>query len=383
MSNGPEAHKTNRLTPAQRLAWLRLIRSENIGPRTFHDLIHHYGSAEEALLNLPSLSRRGGKGTVRICPEGEAESELTAHEAAGARLIGFGEEDYPPHLAHIDGPPPLLSVRGNSETLARPKALAVVGARNASLSGRKLAGQLARELSEEGHVIVSGLARGIDAAAHEAALSGGTVAVFAGGIDRLYPPEHDRLLSAILDQGGAAISEMPFGWKPRGRDFPRRNRLISGLSLGVLVIEAAERSGSLHTARFALEQNREIFAVPGSPLDPRSAGANRLIKQGATLITSAADVLDSLGGRIEPNPPLGSGFFEEEDETLFNGQEGWETGDNTREKILTALGPAPVDLDELIRDTGEPARVIHAILLELELAGRLERHWGNRVSLLY
>jgi DNA processing protein len=383
MSKGPEAHKTQRLSTAQRLAWLRLIRSENVGPRTFHDLLQHFGDAEVALENLPALSRRGGKGTIRICPESEAETELAAHKTAGARLIALGEADYPPHLAHIDGPPPLLSIRGSGETLARPKALAVVGARNASLSGRKLAGQFSRELSEDGYVIVSGLARGIDAAAHEAALSGGTVAVFAGGIDRLYPPEHDRLLTALLENGGAAISEMPFGWKPRGRDFPRRNRLISGLSLGVLVIEAAERSGSLHTARFALEQNREIFAVPGSPLDPRSAGANRLIKQGATLITSTQDVLDSLGGRIEPVPPLGSGLFEGEGESLFTGRDGQEPGERTREKILTALGPAPVELDELIRDTGEPARIVHTILLELELAGRLERHRGNRVSLLY
>ncbi len=282
-----------------------------------------------------------------------------------------------PHLRHIDGPPPLLSVRGSGETLSRPQTLAIVGARNASLSGRKLAATIARELSGNGYVIASGLARGIDAAAHEAALAGGTVAVFAGGIDHLYPPEHGPLLKAILDAGGTAISEMPFGWKPRGRDFPRRNRLISGLSLGVVVIEAAKASGSLHTARFALEQNREIFAVPGSPLDARSEGANRLIQQGAALITCAQDILDALSGRSEPTLPFGSGFSEP------GGKAPEEPSDKIRQRILTALGPTPVEVDDLIRDLGEPPRMVHVILLELELAGRLERHRGQKVSLVY
>ena len=236
------------LNENQRLAWLRLIRSENVGPTTFRELINHFGSAERALEALPGLSRRGGKATLRICPLQEAERELAAHEAAGARLVALGEPNYPPHLRHIHGPPPLLSMKGGSMTAGR-KTIALVGARNASLSGRKLAAQFAQGLGREGFVIISGLARGIDAAAHETASPTGTVAVFAGGIDVLYPPEHDRLLADILDRGGNAVSEMPFDWKPRGRDFPRRNRLISGISLGVVIIEAAQKSGSLHTAR--------------------------------------------------------------------------------------------------------------------------------------
>ncbi len=377
MTAEPRLDTASRLDEAQRLAWLRLIRSENIGPSTFRDLINHFGTAQAALEGLPDLSRRGGKGNLRICSEREAEDELSAHRSAGARLIAMDDPDYPPHLRHIDGPPPLLSVRGSGETLSNPQTLAIVGARNASLSGRKLAATIARELSGNGYVIASGLARGIDAAAHEAALAGGTVAVFAGGIDHLYPPEHGPLLKAILDAGGTAISEMPFGWKPRGRDFPRRNRLISGLSLGVVVIEAAKASGSLHTARFALEQNREIFAVPGSPLDARSEGANRLIQQGAALITCSQDILDALTGRSEPTLPFGSGFSEP------GGMPPEEPSDKIRQRILTALGPTPVEVDDLIRDLGEPPRTVHVILLELELAGRLERHRGQKVSLVY
>ena len=294
MSAGQE-DKTRCLTEEQRLAWLRLIRSENIGPSTFRDLLDHAGSAERALELLPALSRRGGKRSHRLCSEQDAIDELAAHRRFGARLVAQGEADYPPHLQHIDSPPPLLSIKGGPVT-ANPQTAAIVGARNASLSGRKLAAAFARDLGAHGFAIASGLARGIDAAAHEAALATGTLAVFAGGLSVLYPPEHERLLSALLDAGGAAISEMSFGWKPRGRDFPRRNRLISGVSLGVVVIEAAKASGSLHTARFALEQNRDIYAVPGSPLDPRSEGANGLIRQGATLARSARDVLEGTGG---------------------------------------------------------------------------------------
>nr|WP_282449486.1 DNA-processing protein DprA [Roseibium sp. CAU 1639] len=358
---------------------MRLIRSENIGPVTFAELLSHCGTAQKALERLPDLSRRGGGKTYRLCSREAAEEELAAHQRIGARLVALGEEDFPPHLRHIDGPPPLLSVLGG-DVIARDRMLGIVGARNASLSGRKLAGRFAKELGAEGFAIASGLARGIDAAAHEAAVPTGTVAVFAGGIDILYPPEHDRLLGALLQAGGAAISEMPFGWKPRGRDFPRRNRLISGLSLGVVVIEAAKASGSLHTARYALEQNREIFAVPGSPLDPRSEGANGLIRQGATLVTSAADILEGLSGPLEPRlsftethrqPPSPTGPIEPP-----------EPDDKLRTRVLNALGPTPVDLDELIRFADGDARSVHILLLELELAGRLERHRGNKISAL-
>lgn len=369
------------LDETERLAWLRLIRSENIGPATFRDLMRYAGTARRALELLPDLSKRGGKSNNRICPIAEAEAEIEAHARSGARLVALGEADYPPHLRHIDGPPPLLSVKGGT-CLSSARMLAIVGARNASLSGRKLAASFANDLGAAGYAIASGLARGIDGAAHEAALASGTVAVFAGGIDVLYPPEHGRLLAAILDAGGNAISEMPFGWKPRGRDFPRRNRLISGMSLGVIVIEAAKASGSLHTARYALEQNRDIFAVPGSPLDPRSEGANGLIRQGAELVRSSDDVLESLGGRVEPGRPFGSdglSLLEPDSPPVVHAEE---PGDRLRRKVLDALGPAPVDLDELIRFVEDDARSVNVVLLELELAGKLERHRGNKISLL-
>lgn len=376
--SGVSSYKTFSLTEDQRLAWLRLIRSENIGPALFRDLLNHAGSAERALEMLPELSKRGGKKSYRLCPVEDAVAELEAHKRFGARLVALGEADYPPHLKHIDGPPPLLSVKGG-EVPAASRMVAIVGARNASLSGRKLAGNFARDLGAHGFAIASGLARGIDAAAHEAALQAGTLAVFAGGLNVLYPPEHGRLLAAMLDAGGAAISEMPLGWKPRGRDFPRRNRLISGVSLAVVVIEAAKASGSLHTARFALEQNRDIYAVPGSPLDPRSEGANALIRQGATLARSADDVLEGLAGRVEPDLPLFRGITEPPGERSAASHE---PDDRLRSKIIEALGPAPVELDELIRFVETDARSVNVILLELELAGRLERHAGQKVSLL-
>jgi len=377
MSAGQE-DKTRCLTEEQRLAWLRLIRSENIGPSTFRDLLDHAGSAERALELLPALSRRGGKRSHRLCSEQDAIDELEAHRRFGARLVAQGEADYPPHLQHIDSPPPLLSIKGGPVT-ANPQMAAIVGARNASLSGRKLAAAFARDLGAHGFAIASGLARGIDAAAHEAALATGTLAVFAGGLSVLYPPEHEHLLSALLDAGGAAISEMPFGWKPRGRDFPRRNRLISGVSLGVVVIEAAKASGSLHTARFALEQNRDIYAVPGSPLDPRSEGANGLIRQGATLARSARDVLEGLAGRTAIELPLFRGLSE----TVHQPEPAAaDPAEGARARIIEALGPAPMQLDELIRFVDADARTVTVVLLELELAGRLERHAGQKISLI-
>ena len=251
-----------------KLDWLRLIRSDHVGPRTFRDLMRHYGSAQAALSALPDLARRGGAaGSARICSRKDAERELAAVKALGVSLIALGEPTYPHRLAMIDDAPPLIGVCGKLAALARP-TVAMVGGRNASAAGLRFAEQLARDLGASGFVIASGLARGIDAAAHRASLTTGTVAVLAGGHDNIYPPEHAKLVDAILPEG-AAISEMPLGREPRARDFPRRNRLISGLSVGVVVVEAARRSGSLITARLALEQGREVFAVPGSPLDPR------------------------------------------------------------------------------------------------------------------
>jgi DNA processing protein len=365
------------LTDEQRLAWLRLIRSENVGPATFRELINHFGSAQAALEALPEMSRRGGSTrAVRIASREEAEAELTGTRRIGADFVGIGEPHYPPWLRHGDAPPPLVAVRGDPQHLTRP-AIAIVGARNASVAGRKMAALLARTLGEAEFAIVSGLARGIDAAAHDAALTGGTVAIFAGGIDTVYPQENEELFQRILDAGGCAISEMRLGWEPRARDFPRRNRIIAGMAIATIVVEAAQRSGSLITARMALEQNREVFAVPGSPLDPRAAGSNNLIKQGARIVTDASDVIDAVSPMLAKPPP-------EPPRTLRAPPEeatGAEPGDSDRAKVMEALGPTPVEVDEIIRFTGLPARTVLVVLLELDLAGRVERHPGQRVSL--
>src|SRR5262245_25197309 len=287
------------LSDTERLNRLRLIRSDNIGPRTFDALLRHCGDAATALERLPELARRGGAARPgRICSEDDAHAEFAACKKAGIDLVAPGEAFYPPRLAMIDDAPPLLAVRGTREALMRPM-IAIVGSRNASGAGLKFAQVLAHDLSAAGFVVISGLARGIDQAAHRASISGGTVAVLAGGHDRIYPSEHEELLDAILEAKGAAISEMPPGHEPRARDFPRRNRLISGAALGIVVVEAAQRSGSLITARMANEQGREVFAVPGSPLDPRAAGTNDLIKQGATLVTEAADVIQAVAPIME------------------------------------------------------------------------------------
>jgi DNA processing protein len=366
------------LSDEQRLDWLRLIRSDNVGPRTFLDLVNYYGGARAALAALPGLARRGGASRpARICSQDEAATEMKAARARGIELIALGEAGYPPRLQMIDDPPPLLAASGNRAILTRP-LIAIVGSRNASAAGVKFAERLARDLGAAGYGIVSGLARGIDAAAHRASLGSGTVAVLAGGHERIYPSEHVDLLDSILTEG-AAVSEMPLTWEPRARDFPRRNRLISGLALGVVIVEAARRSGSLITARMAGEQGREVFAVPGSPLDPRAEGTNGLIKQGATLVTEAADVIAVL------EPILGRGFEippaqEPAQEEL--GVPGSEPGDDERNRIIGLLGPTPVAIDDLVRLSKASPAIVRAVLLELEIAGRLERHGGALVSLL-
>jgi DNA processing protein len=365
---------TTNLTDAQRIDWLRLIRSDNVGPRTFRSLVNHFGSARAALQRLPDLARRGGASRPgRICSEEDAAAEFSTSKQLGVHLVAPGEDGYPPRLAVLDDAPPLLGVRGVRDVLMRP-VIAIVGSRNASGAGLKFAGSLARDLGEAGFVIASGLARGIDQAAHRASIASGSVAVLAGGHDRIYPPEHEDLLAAIVDAGGAAISEMPLGHVPRARDFPRRNRLISGAALGVVVVEAALRSGSLITARIAAEQGREVFAVPGSPLDPRAAGTNDLIKQGATLITEASDVIQAvepiMGRPIELREP-------DDDEPLAPEPEA-----SDRARIVNLLGPTPILLDDLIRMAGTSPAIVRTVLLELELAGRLERHGGGLVSLV-
>ncbi|MGL4091436.1 DNA-processing protein DprA [Hyphomicrobiales bacterium] len=381
MSRDGETKSGIALTEKQKLSWLRLIRSDNIGPVTFRDLINHFGSAEAALDALPDLSRRGGAArSPRIATLAHAEREMETATRFGARFVGIGEPDYPPALREIDGAPPLIAMKGSSATVIRP-SLGIVGSRNASINGAKFAAMLARQCGQAGYTIASGLARGIDAAAHAASLSTGTVAMLAGGLDKPYPPENFRLLDDIYANGGATISEMPFGWEPRARDFPRRNRLIAGVSLGVLVVEAAERSGSLITARLAGDFGRLVFAVPGSPLDSRCHGTNRLIKDGATLVTEAADILDALSPMMEPRLDLQHVVREGTGDQSIS-QTGDRAGDKERAILAEALGPSPVETDDIIRHTGLPAATVYLLLLELDIAGKLNRHSGGRISMI-
>ncbi|MGE5502100.1 MAG: DNA-processing protein DprA [Ignavibacteriales bacterium] len=362
-----------------RLDWLRLIRSENVGPRTFAKLIDRYGTAGAALAALPELARRGGRARpIAVCPKAEAERELEAAARIGAIPLASCEPGYPRALAAIDDAPPLIYVLGNPSVLGR-STVAMVGARNASVNGRNLARRIAADLGHAGLVVASGLARGIDTAAHEGSLATGTVAVMAGGVDVIYPPENATLHRDIA-AAGAVVSEMPPGIQPQASHFPRRNRIVSGLALGVVVVEASPRSGSLITARLAMEQGREVFAVPGSPLDARAQGPNGLIRQGATLTESAADVLrvlDDLLRRPLAEPGRGGGWSggpaspPEEAELA-----------RVRSTIVESLGPTPVTVDEIIRQCQLSPSVVSMVLLELELAGRLERHSGHKVSLL-
>ena len=394
---------TARLTDEQRLEWLRLIRSERVGPRTFRALVNQFGGAGAALHALPDLARRAGRASIKVTGRAEAEREIEALARLGARLIGQGEPDYPRTLLAIDDAPPLIAVRGSSDALARPM-VAVVGSRNASAGGGTFTERLSAELGRAGYVVVSGLARGIDTRAHRAALPTGTVAVLAGGHDRVYPSENQPLLDRIVGEGGAALTEMPVGWEPRGRDFPRRNRIVSGLSYGVVVIEAARRSGSLITARFALEQGREVFAVPGSPLDPRAEGTNELIRAGATLCASAehvTSVIQPLLARPTLEPAARRGAYQERDpESYGDGRELWDeldlfgskaapvgeveepeipVGDDTA-RVLTLLGAAPVSIDDLARQADMPIRTVQRVLVELEMARLIERHAGSGIT---
>ena len=368
------------LTDRQRIAWLRLIRSDNVGPVTFRGLINHFGSAEAALDMLPELSRRGGASrSIRVATMAEAERELDIARRHGAAFVGIGEPDYPPLLRQIDGAPPLLAVKGNRAIAAAP-GVGIVGARNASLSGMKFSGMLAREIGRAGYSIVSGLARGVDTAAHRASLETGTIAAMAGGLDKPYPPENIGLLEELTDGQGLAVSEMPFGWEPRARDFPRRNRLIAGMSLGLVVVEAAVRSGSLITARNAADFGRLVFAVPGSPLDPRCQGTNGLLKDGATIVTAPEDVLESLRPMAEPDlfaPRPGAGEPAEDVPPALR----LPPSDGERERIAEALSQVPAEIDEIIRHTGVAAATVYLVLLELDLAGRLERHADGRVAM--
>lgn len=366
------------LSAAEKLDWLRLIRTENIGPITFRNLLARFGAAGPALEALPDLSRRGGRTRpLRPVSKAEAERELAALRKLGADLIALVEPGYPPLLTEIEDPPPLLSLLGHAHLLTRPM-LAVVGARNASTNGRHIAGKLAAEAGQAGYTVVSGMARGIDAAAHEGALATGTVAVLAGGVDVVYPPENRPIYDKLLAEG-AVIAEMPPGTQPQARHFPRRNRLISGLAFGVLVVEAAPRSGSLITARLAAEQGREVFAVPGSPLDPRAQGCNGLIRKGATLVEKADDIVEGLSGMTRA--PLGEAQLD-----LFAAPatplRDADVTDADRSLVLENLSPTPTPIDELIRQCELSPAVVRTVLLELELARRVEHQPGNRVSLI-
>ena len=368
-----------RLTDEQRLAWLRLIRSENVGPATFRQLINRYGSANEALQRLPELVRKGGKRSIRIESTERAERERDYATRLGACFVALGEPDYPRALMAADSPPPLLAVIGSTEVLVQRSA-GFVGSRNASMAGAKLTGRIASEVGRNGYTVVSGLARGIDAAAHRASLGTGTVACMAGGLDKPYPPQNVPLMREIVERGGAVVSEMPFGWTPRARDFPRRNRLIAGLSLGIVVVEAAHRSGSLITARLANEMGRLVFAVPGSPLDPRAGGTNALLKQGASILTEASDIIEALEPLTDPPLRDEPQLFDATDDKFDARADEPATTD--RERIIEALGPTPTQVDELTAYAEVHPAIVQTVLLELELAGRLERHSGGHVSLI-
>ncbi|MGB8819235.1 MAG: DNA-processing protein DprA [Rhizobiaceae bacterium] len=367
------------LSDRQRIAWLRLWRTENVGPVTFRQLINHFGTAEAALEALPEMAARGGmKRSQKIMPVSMAEDEIASLQKIGAKLCGLGEPDYPVMLRRTGDAPALVSYLGEPAVFQLP-ALAVVGSRNASLAGVRFTRKLAAETGAQGYAIVSGLARGIDTAAHEATLGTGTIAVLAGGLDHPYPPENLELFKSIPARGGAVITEMPMGWEPRAKDFPRRNRIIAALGLGLLVVEAAQRSGSLISARLANELGRTVFAVPGSPLDPRCEGTNNLIKNGATVVTDVRDILDALA----PMTDRGSVFMPTAEEPSSEDFSATHASESDRQRIVDALGPTPVHIDELITYAGVTPAQAYLVLLELDLAGRLQRHSGGSVSLLY
>lgn len=363
--------KARALTDRERIDWLRLARAGAVGPVTFAHLIARYRSPSRALNALPDLARRGGRaGSPEIPSLAMAEAELAAGAAVGARLIAACEPGFPRLLGALDPPPPLIWTLGDPACLER-RAVAIVGARISSGAGRRFARTLAAELGEAGYVVVSGMARGIDAAAHEGALAFGSAAVLAGGVDDVYPPEHGELYESLKAKG-CVISERSMGHKARAADFPRRNRVISGLSLGVVVVEAELRSGSLITARLAGEQGREVFAVPGSPLDPRARGCNDLIRQGATLVEEAEDVLrvlDAQPGVTEREPPSYD---------LFDDRGDPETR-GLRAVVEDLLSPTPTPIDELARAADAPTSAILATLMELTLAGRAELLAGGLV----
>ncbi|MEM9043334.1 MAG: DNA-processing protein DprA [Pseudomonadota bacterium] len=389
----PRSRPAPEISEGERLARLRLARSRNVGPRTYGDLMHRFGSASRALDALPELASRGGARNYQAQDPTETEAELAKGQAVNAKLVLLGDRDYPPLLAAIDSPPAALWIRGDLGVL-QTDALAVVGARNASALGLRAARRIVTEVVTDGLVIVSGLARGIDAAAHETALPTGTIAVMAGGVDQIYPSENAALAEKIIETG-CLLSECPMGVEPGSRHFPRRNRLISGLARGVLLIEAAVRSGSLITARYALDQGREVMACPGTPEDPRAGGCNNLIREGAALIRDGSDVREALSG------PRTLGLAEDSNDFIFDADE---YGDETlrddydaltdfdeagasddralSDQVLNLLGPHPTEVDDVARECGVAPSDLSLILLELELSGQVQILPGGMVARL-
>ncbi len=358
---------------AERVARLRLIRTPHVGPVSWHQLMQRFGSGEAALDALPDLVFRGGAGKVRVAATDVAEREIERVAELGGRHIFSDEADYSPLLREVEGAPPVVVVRGDLAMLHRP-CVAIVGARNASAIACRFARQLAADLAARDVTVVSGLARGVDTAAHVGALGGATVGVIASGIDVAFPPENAALQEKIAaDQ--LLIAEQPPGTEPLARHFPSRNRIIAGLSHGTVVIEAAPKSGSLITARRAGDYGREVMAVPGSPLDPRAQGCNLLIREGATLIQTVDDVLEAIGS-------IDARMVREPVRRFDTPIAVAEAGEGDRRAIAELLGPTPVPIDELVRQSGKPAAAVQLVLLELELAGRVERHAGAKISLL-
>ena len=389
---------SSHLTDEQRFNWLRLIRSERVGPVTFKNLIQRYGSAKAAIEALPEIAMRGGALiSVKVANESDIAREFEDAARLGAVFVAMGEPEYPALLRHLDGAPPIIAVLGDGTALNQ-SAIGVVGSRSASTNGLAFARKMSAELANAGFTIVSGLARGIDRAAHEGAISqGGTIAVMAGGLDRPYPPQNFDLYERLKNsEGSCLISAMPFGYEPVARDFPRRNSIIAGLSFAIIVVEAAERSGSLITARMATEAGRLVFAIPGHPVDPRSAGTNGLIREGAELARSAEDIIEvvrplaakptDFRPRIQPMVEAIAAPAKLLPASLtLNVQSKQQLAtpdDDLPEMLFNLLGPAPTSVDDLIRESGEPASKVQAALLELELAGRIERGAGGVVTVI-
>ena len=378
-------------TEDDRLACLRLLRSRRVGATTFHRLLQEHGSVRAALDALPQIAAAAGVENYTICPEAVVHAEYRAGKAAGARLVCWGEQEYPAAIADLADAPPVLWAIGDTSILSRPM-LALVGARNASSLGTRMARKLAGDLSDLGYVVVSGLARGVDTVAHLASLQGGTVAVLGGGVDVMYPAENSRLAEDIVANGGLRLSEMPMGLQPQARHFPARNRIISGLAQAVVVVEAAARSGSLITARCALDQGREVLAVPGHPFDARAGGCNMLIRDGATLVRSAGDIVEQLPQitaepeQVEldleapPTAPVARRSARPPKEKPPEPRHNLRQVAALHRMILDRLGPSPVAEDQLIRDLGAPAQTVAPVLIDLELDGKVTRQPGGLLS---